>query len=197
VEPTLLEKETKRVARLERDASQLRTWLAANPEDRRGPPKAKRGKTTPGNVRLSNRTDPESAKMATNKGVLQGYTGTAAVDTKHQVIVDAQVFGTGSEQEALLPIVDALIASGALAVESLITADAGYHSEENLTGLATRQVNALIADGELRKRDERFATQDAHREKPDPASSLPCVARPASPLCWADGVPPQPLGRTN
>jgi len=31
-------------------------------------------------VRKSNRTDNESAKMATSKGVIQGYTGVAAVD---------------------------------------------------------------------------------------------------------------------
>ena len=56
----------------------------------------------------SNRTDHESAKMATDKGVIQGYTGVAAVDAKHQIIVDAQAHGTGSEQELLLPVVAAL-----------------------------------------------------------------------------------------
>jgi hypothetical protein len=39
-----------------------------------------------------------------------------------------------------------------------------------LAGLAAREVQALIADGEMRQRDERFATQDAHKEKPDPLS---------------------------
>lgn len=38
-----------------------------------------------------NRTDNESAKMATSKGVLQGYTGVAAVDAKHQIIVNARL----------------------------------------------------------------------------------------------------------
>ena len=46
----------------------------------------------------SNRTDNESAKMATDKGVIQGYTGVAAVDGLCQVIVEAQAHGTGSEQ---------------------------------------------------------------------------------------------------
>jgi len=55
-----------------------------------------------GNIRKSNRTDNESAKMATSKGVIQGYTGVAAVDAKHQIIVDAQAHGTGSEQELLV-----------------------------------------------------------------------------------------------
>ena len=121
-----------------------------------------------GAIRKSNRTDNESAKMATAKGVIQGYTGVAAVDDKHQIIVEAQAHGTGSEQELLLPVVVAM--KGVLAQNSLITADAGYHSEENLEQLAALEVEALIADNRMRGRDERFATQDRHREKPDPLS---------------------------
>ncbi|MGH8710193.1 MAG: hypothetical protein ACREVA_02560 [Burkholderiales bacterium] len=55
-------------------------------------------------MRKSNLTDNDSAKMATSKGVIQGYTGIAAVDSKHQIIVEAQAHGTGSEQELLLPV---------------------------------------------------------------------------------------------
>jgi hypothetical protein len=33
----------------------------------------------------SNRTDNESAKMATDKGVIQGYNGVALVDARHQM----------------------------------------------------------------------------------------------------------------
>lgn len=98
VEPDLAEKARRRVERLGSEAAQLRAWLAAHPDDRRGPK---------GTVRKSNRTDPDSAKMATDKGVIQGYTGAAAVDARHQVIVAAQAHGTGSEQAVLLPMVDA------------------------------------------------------------------------------------------
>ena len=157
VEPTRAFKEAKRIMRLETDAKQMREWLAAHPEDRHGPK---------GTVRQSNRTDNESAKMATGKGVIQGYTGVAAVDKQHQIIVEAQAHGTGSEQEALLPLVEAMAAM--LTEDSLITADAGYHSEANLKDLEDLKVDALIADGAMRRRDERFATQDRHRERPDP-----------------------------
>jgi len=58
-----------------------------NPEDRQG---------SRGSIRKSNRTDNESAKMATSKGVIQGYTGVAAVDSRHQIIVAAQAHGTGN-----------------------------------------------------------------------------------------------------
>ncbi len=81
VEPTLRAKEDKRVDRLQRDALQLRDWLANHPDDRRG---AKR-KNRKASIRKSNRTDNDSAKMATSKGVIQGYTGVAAVDAKHQI----------------------------------------------------------------------------------------------------------------
>lgn len=163
-ELTLTEKEQQRVQRLDRDAGQIRQWLAEHPTDRRGPT---------GGERQSNRTDNESAKMATGKGVIQGYTGVAAVDAKAQIIVEAQAHGTGSEQEALLPMVDALRAPETvheplLTATSLVTADAGYHSEANLVALAARHVDALIADPDLRQRDERFATQAVHREPPDP-----------------------------
>jgi hypothetical protein len=46
--------------------------------------------------------------MATSKGVIQGYTGVAAVDDRHQIIVEAQAHGTGSEQELLVAVVKAM-----------------------------------------------------------------------------------------
>jgi transposase len=146
-----------RVERMQRRAVELREWLAANPKDRHGPS---------GGLRKSNLTDGESAKMATDKGVIQGYCGVAAVDGKAQVIVEASAHGTGSEQEVLLPVVDAC--RPMLGADTEITADAGYHSEDNLRGLAQRGIEALIADHGMRRRDERFVDQAKHRDKPDP-----------------------------
>ena len=157
-EPTLAEKETKRIERLEQDAAQIRDVA------RSAIPRS--GAASKGAVRKSNRTDNESAKMATGKGVIQGYTGVAAVDATHQIIVEAQAHGTGSEQELLLPVVTAMQGDAHGGV--LITADAGYHSEANLQQLAAMPVDALIADNEMRRRDERFATQDRHTDVPDP-----------------------------
>lgn len=157
IEPDLHAKEIQRIASLESDAAQIREWLIANPEDRKG---------SKGAIRKSNRTDNESAKMATSKGVIQGYTGVAAVDARHQIIVEAQAHGTGSEQELLIPIVAAM--KGVLAHDTLITADAGYHSEANLKELATLSIDALIADNNMRSRDERFAEQERHKQNPDP-----------------------------
>lgn len=157
VEPDLDTKERKRIERLHRDAAELRQWLADHPQDRKGPS---------GKLRKSNRTDNDSAKMATGKGVIQGYCGVAAVDARHQIIVEAQAHGTGSEQELLVPIVDAL--KPQMEKTTLLTADAGYHSEDNLRQLDARGIDALIADTAMRQRDARFTDQAHHRQAADP-----------------------------
>jgi hypothetical protein len=138
-------------------AAQLKDWLTRHPTDRHG---------AKGSIRKSNRTDNESAKMATAKGVIQGYTGVAAVDARHQVIVEAQANGTGSEQELLLPVVAGM--KDLLLPDSLLTVDSGYHSEKNLRALEDQGIDALIADNDMRQRDARFATQSRHQHSPDP-----------------------------
>lgn len=155
--PSESRRTTARIERMTRAARRIRDWLTEHPDDRRGPQ---------GGVRKSNLTDNESAKLATDKGVLQGYCGVAVVDARHQVIVEAQAHGTGAEQELLLPVLDACTAQRR--PDTLITADAGYHSEANLAALAERGIDALIADGQMRRRDERFAEQGKYSEKPHP-----------------------------
>jgi len=168
-EPSLQAKEAQRIERLQHDARRIRQWLADNPDDRKG---------SRGTVRKSNRTDNESAKMATSKGVIQGYTAVAAVDAKHQVIVEAQAHGTGSEQELLLPTVCAL--TDVLAHDTLITADAGYHSEANLAALAEMKRDALIPDNGMRSRDERFDDSAKYKEGPDPLHDKSPVRKASS-----------------
>jgi transposase len=155
--PAVTDHRRAKVERLHQGAAELRDWLARNPNDRLG---------TSGKPILSNRTDNESAKLATDKGVIQGYTGVAAVDTRHQIIVAAQAHGTGAEQALLIGMVDAT--APFRRHDTLITADAGYHSKDNLIALDRLEVNALIADNQMRKRDERLEGQDHHRAKPDP-----------------------------
>jgi Transposase DDE domain len=153
----LVKRELLRLECLHKEARQLRDWLKTHPEDRTG---------AKGAVRLSNRTDNKSAKMATSKGVIQGYTGVAAVDEKTQIIVEAQAYGIGSEQALLLSLVEATAALRT--PETVMTADAGYHSEANLKALADTSVEAYIPDNGYRKRDERYADQAIHTAKPDP-----------------------------
>ena len=153
----LIKRDAQKLERLQTEAQKLRDFLKKNPEDRKG---------SKGSIRLSNRTDNESAKMATSKGVVQGYTGVATVDEQAQIIVDAQAHGTGSEQELLLPVIKATDALRN--ADTVITADAGYHSAANLKALAEQEINAYVPDNGYRKRDERYADQYVHAAKPDP-----------------------------
>lgn len=90
----------------------------------------------------------------------------AAVDENYQVIIEAQAHGTGSEQELLAPVIEAT--ERLHTPETVITADAGYHSEANLKKLAGKTVEAYICDNGYRRRDERYAGQDQHKAKADP-----------------------------
>ena len=153
-EPT--PREQRQIERLSREAKQIREWLERHRQER---------KSAKGKVRLSNRTDNESAKMPTAKGVVQGYTGVAAVDEKHQIIVEAQAHGSGSEQELLWPVTEGL--EGVRAEHTVLCADSGYHSEDNLKALEARGIEAFIPDHGYRKRDARYDGQDQHKAKPD------------------------------
>jgi transposase len=126
----------KRQAQLEAlrlEAARTREFLASSP-----PRNNRKGQELKTNV-----TDSQSAKMATNKGVIQGYAAQAAVDSAHQVIVAADVIGSGSEQAMLLPMIER---SGPYRDDhTLITADAGYHSDANVRHLKDHNIPALIA----------------------------------------------------
>jgi transposase len=149
-------READQIERLEREAARIRRWLEQNPDDRAG----SRGAT-----RLSNRTDNESAKMATDKGVIQGYCGVAAVDEANQIILEAQAHGTGSEQALLAPMVEVLAPMSS--ASTVLTADAGYHSKANCEQLEAQGVEAFLADNGYRQRDPRYAGRERHTGKPD------------------------------
>ncbi len=155
-DPALEAKAQRRLERLRAEAAKLREWLKDHPHDR---------KSAKGNPRLSNLTDNESAKMPTDKGVIQGYTGVAAVDERHQIIVEAQAHGTGSEQELLLPVTGAI--QSIAKQDTVLCTDSGYHSEENLKKLEDQGIEAFIPDQLYRKRDARYAGQDRHTAKPE------------------------------
>jgi hypothetical protein len=155
-----------RITHLQNEACRIRNFLALNTER----------KSAKGNIRKSNVTDNDSAKMATSKGVIQGYTAVAAVDSTHQVIVAAVAHGSGSEQSTLLPTVQ--MTDGLRHPNTLITADAGYHSEANLQRLHDQGIPALVADNLMRRRDERFANQGKYKELPDPLADKGAPGKP-------------------
>jgi transposase len=164
----------KQIDTLETALAKVRGFLRCH-EDQVGPS---------GRVRKSNITDPESAKMKTSKGVIQGYTGVAVVDAEHQIVVGAGAFGEGQEHGLLIPMLEHTRESfGKIANEpdvldgAVLTADAGFHSEANLKYLEATGVEGYIADTLFRQRDPRFAT--AARHKPQPPEDPDRLFRPA------------------
>ena len=145
-----------RVDALRREAQRTREFLATNT-----PRRNRKGQELKTNI-----TDPDSAKMATSKGVIQGYAAQAAVDAQHQVIIAADITGSGSEQAMLLPMVEQ--AQPFADAQTLVTADAGYHSDANVQALQAQGRPALIADHQMRQRDERFKGQAQRKAQPDP-----------------------------
>jgi len=115
----------------------------------------------------SNITDNESAKMTTGKGTKQGYTGVNSVDKKHQIIIDAQVFGSGQEHHTLLPILETIqeryqrlgFSPDIFEDDIVVTADTGFANEANMKYCHDNTINAYIPDNQFRSRDPKFSKQ--------------------------------------
>jgi len=154
------EKEEEAIERLRGKVRKIEGWLEKG-EDKKG-----RG----GRVKQSNLTDNESAKMPSAHGVVQGYNGVAAVDSKHQVVVHAEAFGEGVEKQLLEPMLESVrenfseIGERADVFETaVVVADNGYHSEENVKMLLEAGIDAYLPDNHFRKRDPAFGTARRHR----------------------------------
>ncbi len=120
----------------------------------------------------SNITDNDSAKMKNGSGTIQGYNGQALVDKKHQVIVSAEAFGQGSDNDLLPPILDKAIENYKSIGEKedffnkkKLLADTGYFSETNLKKAKELKIDAYIPDQFFRKRDVRFKDKDRFNPK--------------------------------
>jgi len=156
-EPSRRQREEQQIEKLQAASRKINDFLAEN-EERIG----RSGKEVQSNI-----TDPDSAKMKTSHGVIQGYTGVAAVDAKHQVVVHAEAFGTGDEHGLLEPMLDGIkenLGDENVLKRSQVLADSGFHSITTLTRLEEEGIDAYIADNRFRSRDPRFA--DAGRHKP-------------------------------
>ncbi len=125
-----------------------------------------------GNERKRNITDPDSAKMSTAHGVIQGYNGVAVVDERHQIVVHAQALGEGQENHLLEPMVKATRESFEaigrredVFAKATLTADSGYHSKQSMEYIANSEVDAYVADREMRRRDPAFANAGRYKER--------------------------------
>jgi len=111
----------------------------------------------------------KSAKMKTSKGIKQGYNGVNSVDKKHQIIIDAQAFGSGQEHHTLKPVLETIqeryqrlgFSRNIFSDGIIVTADTGFANETNMKYLHDNNINAYIPDNQFRSRDPKFSKQKA------------------------------------
>ncbi len=154
---------TRRAAELKnmealREASRKVKKFVVASEDRRG---------LKGNIVKSNITDNDSAKKLTSHGVIQGYNGVAAIDDLNQIILGAEAFGQGPENNLLPPILEKVqenLGHGYVN-QTHVTADSGFHCKDTIEYCVDNDIDAYIADGNFRKRDPRFIERDRFKPK--------------------------------
>lgn len=167
-------RERQSLERLRANARRIKKFLATREEN----------VSATGTIRQSNVTDPESAKMKTSHGVIQGYTAVAAVDGKYQVIVHAQAHGEGQEHGLLQPTIEGLrenldaLGGNDVLTKAALTADAGYASENNMKYVFEQGIDGYIADTQFRQRDPRFASVERHKARARKDRGTPRLFRP-------------------
>ncbi len=114
-----------------------------------------------------NFTDPESRIMPTKNGFEQCYNAQAGVDAKAQVIVACEVVNTSADCPQLLAMVDQIRANLGRKPD-VCSADAGYCSEPNLAGMASRHIRAYIATG----RQKHGSEAATHAKNGNPGSLI-------------------------
>jgi hypothetical protein len=157
---SMAEQDDKKLATYRRKIKKIKNFLETNSPNI-GPS---------GNERKSNITDPQSAKMSTGHGVIQGYNGVAVVDEKHQIIVNAEAHGEGQEAHLLQPILErtreelktANVAQD-IFQQTKVIADAGYHSNVSVSYTQKNSIDAYIADRSHRQRDPAFSDYDRYK----------------------------------
>ena len=145
-----------------RKVAEIKAFLEKN-EQKRGPT---------GNEQKSNLTDPESAKMTSSRGVIQGYNGLAVVDDRAQIVVHAEAHGSGYEAHLLAPMIEAtrqsfteLELAKDVFAEVKVTADSGFHSNAVMAEVEATGADAYIADRDYRRREPAFAEAARYKQR--------------------------------
>jgi transposase len=137
-------------AEAEAAAEQKARAEAAADEKRRAEGRRKPGKKAappsraPHAKAQRNFTDPESRILKTRDGFIQGYNAQAAVDSHAQIVVAQGLTPSQSDQDQLVPLVDAIGAKLGRSPKE-VSADSGYCSEANLAALAARGIAGYLA----------------------------------------------------
>ena len=115
----------------------------------------------------SNVTDNESAKMKTNSGTKQGYNLVTAADSKRQIVVGIEAFGSGPEQHTLIPMIQKIEMNLSMDLgdgKTVVTADTGFFNEDNVEYVLTKGIDAIIPDGQFRQRQEGVGDSKTYQE---------------------------------
>ena len=151
----------KQQEKLDKSADKIKQFLASH-EEKTG----SRGTPVKSNI-----TDPNSAKMTTSKGTLQGFNGIAISDDKHQIILQAHTCASVGEQQTLKPAVEQLqeqfnkLGTPDTFKQAMFTADSGFHSEKNLEYMATTGLDSYIADTGFRSRNPLFSESKTYQKE--------------------------------
>ena len=155
-------KDAKKLEQYRRKVNQIKAFLEQG--------KKKEGPT--GNEQKSNITDPESAKMTSSRGVIQGYNGMAVVDDRTQIVVHAEARGSGYEAHLLVPLLEAtretfgrLDPGRDVFAKTKVTADSGFHSRAVVAAVERTGADVYIADRAYRRRDPAFAGAGRHKAR--------------------------------
>ena len=112
---------------------------------------------TPADRAQRNFTDPESRMMKTNDGFHYAYNAQAVVDEHSQVVIAAKVTDQAGDVQQLAPMIDAAIDSltdaGIDDTPTMVLADAGYCSQDNLETVAATEIDVLVATGRIRRNE--------------------------------------------
>jgi hypothetical protein len=94
------------------------------------------------------------------------------VDKAHQVIMHAEAFGSGQDNQHLAPMVDGakenlknIGQSEDYFEDKIFTADTNYHNQSTLEKCQQEKLDAYIPDLKFRSRDSRFSAQPRYQPK--------------------------------
>jgi hypothetical protein len=143
----------RKLKKLEKRAEKIIDFLSTH-EDRLG---------ASGEIIKSNITDNESGKIQSSHGVIQGYNGIAVADSKNQVIVAANAYGTVAEGQFFPEMLEKTEENMRIVKGkdkplkgAVILGDNAYFSEENLHAAKQKEIEAIIPDEQFRNRDDEI-----------------------------------------
>jgi len=107
--------------------------------------------------------DPEAVTMKGRRGYVVGYNGQAAVDSKAQVIVAADLVASATDNGQMVPMLQEIKdTAGRLAEET--TLDGGFHSAANLEAVANEPTDVYVPDPVMGRKGRSSTRWPYHKD---------------------------------